>query len=221
VGSGFVGLIERDPAERGGGGGLTGVDDGQAGVLERRAVARHAGAAEDEDVGAVFVAEGGADLGHAGEGCGPVGEFRDAQVQRPVTGKAVHHAHGPEGAQVAGDGGGQDRDDAEALAEGEGGCDGGLLDAEDGFGGAVAQRVEAGVAEAGDDEGGGVGKGLGEGQQMRDREVGLGLAFDAGRALGRVRQAMSTPRPLAMGRRGAMAASIPSVTASVELGLMT
>jgi hypothetical protein len=44
--------------------------------------------------------------------------------------------------------------------------------------------VEAGVAEAGDDEGGGVGKGLGEGQQMRDREVGLGLAFDAGRALG-------------------------------------
>jgi hypothetical protein len=116
------------------------------------AVARHAGAAEDERVGAVGVAQLRADLGHAGKRDVRIGEVRDAEVQRPVTGQPVHHAHRAEGAQVAGDGGGQDRDDAEALAEGEGGVNGGLLDAEDGFGGAVAQRVEAGVAETGDDE---------------------------------------------------------------------
>jgi hypothetical protein len=63
-----VGLVERDAAERGGGRSLAGVDDGQAeGGLERGAVARHAGAAEDERVGAVFVAELRADLGHAGK----------------------------------------------------------------------------------------------------------------------------------------------------------
>jgi hypothetical protein len=110
------------------------------------------------DVGAVGVTEWRADLGHAGERGGLVGELRDAEVQRAVPGQPVHHAHRPEGAQVAGDGGGQDRDDAEALAEGEGGGDGGLLDAEDGFGGPVAQGVKAGIAETGDDEGGGVGE---------------------------------------------------------------
>jgi hypothetical protein len=123
-----------------------------------------------------------------------VTELRHAEVQRAVARESVHHAHRPEGAQVAGDGGGQDRDHAEALAEGERGGDGGLLDAENGFGGPVAQGVKAGIAETGDDVSGGVGLALGQRQQMRDRQVGLGLAFDARRALGQRQAAIRSGR---------------------------
>ena len=47
-------------------------------------------------------------------------------------------------------------DDAEALAHGERGHDGGLLDAEHRQRGGIAQGVQAGVAEAGNDEAGSV-----------------------------------------------------------------
>src|SRR6056297_4029813 len=73
----IVGLVEGDAAERGGGRGLAGVDHGQAERgFQRGAVARHAGAAEDQHLGAVKVAELRADLGHAGKRGGLVGKRR-------------------------------------------------------------------------------------------------------------------------------------------------
>jgi hypothetical protein len=62
---------------------------------------------------------------------------------------------------------------------------------------------------------------FGEGQEMRDGEVGLGLAFDAGRALGQGQAGDGDAEPLRHGAQRAMAASMPSVTVCDELGLMT
>jgi hypothetical protein len=56
---------------------------------------------------------------------------------------------------------------------------------------------------------------------MRDREVGLGLAFDAGRAFGQRQAGDPEAEPVRHGAQRAMASSMPSVTDCEELGLMT
>ena len=86
-------------------------------ALQAVAIAGHAGAAHDQHVGAVLVAQFGRDLGHAGKGDGLVAELRDAQADGAIAGHAVGDAHLPDIAQMAWNGFLQDRDDAEALAE--------------------------------------------------------------------------------------------------------
>ena len=99
----IMALVQGDAAERRGCGGLARVDDGQAERgFQREAVAGHAGAAEDQHIGAVTVAELRADLGHSVKRGGLVGKRRHAEAKGPVAGEAVHDAHGAEGAQVDG-----------------------------------------------------------------------------------------------------------------------
>ena len=84
----IVALVEGDAAERRGGRCLTGVDDGQAERgFQREAVAGHAGAAEDQHIGTVKVAELRADLGHSGKRGDLVGKRRHAEAKGPVAGE--------------------------------------------------------------------------------------------------------------------------------------
>ncbi len=189
-------------------------------ALQAVAVARHAGAAHDQHVGAVLVAQFGGDFGHAAEGAGLVGEFDDAQADGAVAGHAVVQAHLPDIAQVARNRFPQDRDHAEALAQGERGQDAALGDAQHRLGRELARGMQAGVGIAGDDEGGAVVVALLHHRADRPDDLldmAPGSRCRAGRPSGsRIRW---------RGRRSC--AAVPwrhrcrSVTASVELGLMT
>jgi hypothetical protein len=156
-----------------------------SGGLERFAVARHTGAAEDQHVRAVGVAQGGADLDHTRLSGGRVGKLRTPRPRARSPASRSVTPMAPEGAQVPRDRGGQDRDHAEALAEGQRGHHRAFLDAEHGPGRPVAQGMQGGIAETGDDEARRLGfQPFGQRKQMRHHRVGLGLALDAGRTLG-------------------------------------
>ena len=87
--------------------------------LEVRAILGHAGAAQHQDVGAVLVAQPRADLAHAREGALPVGELDHAEPERQFARKARRQTQLAHVAQMAGERGLENRDDAEALAAGQ------------------------------------------------------------------------------------------------------
>ena len=188
-------------------------------ALQAVAIARHAGAAHDQHVGAVLVAQLGGDLGHAAEGARLVGQLDDAEADRAVAGHAVGHAHLADIAQVARDRLLQDRDHAEALAQGHRGQDAALGDAEHRLGRDLARGMQAGIGVAGDDEGRAVVvAALHRGADRRHDALDMRLGLDARRAL---LQGHALDRGPPLMRSGSMARSMPSVTAWVELGLIT
>jgi hypothetical protein len=79
---------------------------------------------------------------------------------------------------------GQDRDHAKAAAEGQRGQDPAFGDAEHRLRGRLASRKQAGIAEAGNDKGRGVGFLLADdAAERQDHPVRIGLTLDARRSL--------------------------------------
>src|SRR6185503_779433 len=106
--------IEAHPPDRHRDGGLRGLDHGNADLLlQRLAVARHAGAAHHHDVRTVPLAQGLADLHHPAERFPLIGQLDDRNADRQLAGKALAHAERTDVAQVARDRLLQDGDDAE------------------------------------------------------------------------------------------------------------
>ena len=135
------------------------------------------------DPGAVRAKEA-ADLHQPAEGRLAAGTLVDAHPQRPLPRETVRDAHPPEIAQMPGDRGLGDGDDAEAIAAGERRQDPRLLNAEDRDLRHRPAGVDAGIGIAGDDEGRGVRAGFDQPHQRQDDAVDVELALDAERAFG-------------------------------------
>src|SRR6516164_5415373 len=133
---------------------LDGIDHRNAeAMLERLAMAGHAGAAQHQHIGPVFRLQLLADLAHASQHELALGQLAYAHIDRPVAGEARAEAQARHIAPMARDGAAEDRDDAEALPLGEGDGEAALGDAIDGNIERLAQAVEPGIGEAGDDHG--------------------------------------------------------------------
>ena len=85
---------------------------------------------------------------------------------------------------MTGDRGRQDRDHAKALSKGQRGHDGGLLNADNGQGGLIAQRMQARIAKAGNHIARSIRLCRRKVQHWRNRQIGLSLALDARRPFG-------------------------------------
>ena len=162
-------------------GSITGISSA---CLERRAAVGHAGAAEHQRVGAVAVAQLRADLLHALQRAGAVGELGDAEAERQVAGEALAQAELADVAQMAGQRGPQDGEDAEALAARQRGEQAAFGDAEDRPVGRLAAQLQARIAEAGDHEGSGVAPLPDQPAERLHDLLDMGLGLDAGRAFG-------------------------------------
>ena len=147
-------LPENDGADRHRHRGLAGIDHRHAEFLfKRQAVARHAGASHDDDVGAVLVSQFPPDLDHPRKRAGPRSGFGDAHVKWTLACKAVQQAHLPEVADVTAHGRLLDRKDAEPVALGQGGQHRALVDTEDGPFRRLAADLQARVRITGNHEG--------------------------------------------------------------------
>ena len=162
------------------------IDHGHAEAgFQPRALARHAGAAHDDDVGAVLVDQLAADRGHASLRFSVVGQLGDAEADGEVGGDARLDAERAQVAPVPGHAGGQDGDDADGAAERQRRQQTALGDAEGRLASYLAHGVQTGVGEAGDHEGSGtVVLLLDQAAEGGDHLVDVALGLYAGRSLG-------------------------------------
>src|SRR6266576_2985040 len=70
------------------------------GLFEIAAVTRHAGAAHDQDIGAVLVVQPAADIDHTRQCCALVDELGDAEADRQIAREPRANAHRRDVAQV-------------------------------------------------------------------------------------------------------------------------
>src|SRR5262245_39149755 len=99
-------------------------------LLQRGAMARHAGTAHHQCLGAVFLLQMAPDIDHALERLVAACRLGDRHFERTLTGKAVHEPHLEQIAPVPGDRTLADGNDAEAPSAGERGKDAAFGDAE-------------------------------------------------------------------------------------------
>jgi hypothetical protein len=132
---------------------LRGFDDWHSQRFGKRvAVVRHSGAAQDNNVRAIGIAEGLPHLDHAGK-CPPaICQFGNPELKRPVAREAITETHGANVAEVPWHGCRQYGNNAEALPERQCRQHAALRDAKNRSARLLSQRMEAGIAEAGDDK---------------------------------------------------------------------
>src|SRR5262245_25081666 len=121
-------------------------------LLQRSAMARHAGTTHHQCLGAVLLLQVAPDIDHALERLFAACRLGDRHVERTLPGKAVHEPHLEQIALVPGDRTLADGNDAEAPGAGERGEDAEFGNAEYRPHGALATYVEARIAVASDHE---------------------------------------------------------------------
>src|SRR5262249_48097519 len=145
-------------------------------------MARHAGAAENDRVGAVLVLEFASDLDEPPERAA-VRALCDRHLERALAGEALGKPHLPQIAQVPADRALADGDDPEPLGARERGEDAAFGDAEYRARRALAAQMQARIAVAGDDERVGSVVGFDEATQRQGHAFDIGLTLDPERTL--------------------------------------
>ena len=112
----------------------------------------------------------------------------------------------------------QDRDDAEALTLRQRGEQAALGDAEHRPQRRLARGMQTRIAEAGDDEGVGIGARADQPADRLHHLLDVGLGLDPGGPSASVRHSIAGPPAI---RQGCNAASMAAVTAPVQFGLIT
>ena len=176
-------------------------------------------ASHHQHVGAVAPPQRLADVDHAAQGPLVIRELRDTEPDRKIAGQPVSHPHGAEIAQMAWDRGRQNSNHAETLALRQRREDAAFRDSEHRSRALFPQRVEARIGETCDHEGTRVLLIFGcLCEQRQNGPIHVALCLYAGGTIGQSQANDLGPSTL---RSGSTAASMPSVTAFEEFGLMT
>ncbi len=179
---------ELNGAERHGRGRLRRVDDGNAeGVLQRLSHVSHAGAAHDNGAGAVLVPERTADFDHFGQRSAAGRRLRHAHVERPFAGKPVRQSHLAQIADVAANRALRDGNHAERFGARHGRQHAAFGNAEYRPVGSFPAHMQAWIAVAGDDESRRAVVAFDQPPQRHYHTIGIGLALDSVRSLGKGR----------------------------------